>query len=126
MQSILNNRKIDRCRFVRAKIRLYQNGEIIAEYPASTGKSECQRLLKFSNTIKRRKSLVLKYGLYMPYALNFYGDYYIHELPYWPSGYRRRRTFGYASFSWMCRVGVGVAETVYNFAEIGTKVVIHQ
>lgn len=129
LQSILNNSgKLIDVDLSEQKLRLYQNGEIIAEYPASTGKSGMSTPTgNFQILSKEENHWSSKYGLYMPYALNFYGDYYIHELPYWPSGYREGEEHLGTPVSHGCvRVGVGAAETVYNFAEIGTKVVIHQ
>jgi len=110
------------------KLRLYQDGELIVEYSASTGKSLMPTPTgNFQILSKEENHWSSKYGLYMPYALNFYGDYYIHELPYWPGGYREGEEHLGTPVSHGCvRVGIGAAETVYNFAEIGTEVVIHK
>ena len=66
------------------------------------------------------------YGLYMPYAMRIHGAYYIHELPYWPGGYREGEDHLGTPVSHGCvRLGIGSAKQVYNFANIGTKVLIH-
>jgi len=59
--------------------------------------------------------------------LNFYNGYFIHELPYWPGGYREGENHLGIPVSHGCvRLGIGAAAKVYQFAAIGTKVVIHK
>jgi len=69
-----------------------------------------------------------KYGLYMPYwmAITSDGKYGLHELPEWPSGYKEGQNHLGIKVSHGCvRLGVGPAGTVYNWAEIGTPVIIY-
>lgn len=67
------------------------------------------------------------YGLWMPYSLNFSGPYYIHELPYWPNGYREGENHLGTKASHGCiRLGIGPAEYVYKWAPIGTPLYIHK
>lgn len=69
-----------------------------------------------------------QYGLYMPFwmAITADGKYGIHELPEWPSGYKEGQNHLGIPVSHGCmRLGVNSAETVYNWAEIGTKVVVY-
>lgn len=62
----------------------------------------------------------------MPHSLRFYGGYFIHELPYWPGGYREGEDHLGQRVSHGCvRLGVGVAEDVYKFADVGTPVIVH-
>ncbi|MCK4891084.1 MAG: L,D-transpeptidase [Candidatus Pacebacteria bacterium] len=66
------------------------------------------------------------YGLWMPYSMNFYGAFYIHELPYWPNGYREGEDHLGVRVSHGCiRLGVGPAEYVFDWSEIGTQVYVH-
>lgn len=64
----------------------------------------------------------------MPYSLRFHNGYYIHELPYWSGeGYRiGEQGLGRAISRGCIRLGIGVAEKVYNFAEIGTEIIIYK
>ncbi len=69
-----------------------------------------------------------KYGLFMPYwmAITPSGKYGIHELPEWPSGYKEGQNHLGIKVSHGCiRLGVGPADTVYNWAEIGTPVIVY-
>lgn len=68
-----------------------------------------------------------KYGLWMPFWQSFKGDYGLHELPEWPSGYKEGEAHLGTPVSHGCvRLGVGPAESLYNWTEIGTPVYIHK
>lgn len=70
-----------------------------------------------------------RYGLYMPFwmAITNDGGYGIHQLPYWPGGRVEGISHLGRPVSHGCiRLGPGDAEYVYNWAENGTKVVIHE
>ncbi|MEA1937370.1 MAG: L,D-transpeptidase [Patescibacteria group bacterium] len=74
----------------------------------------------------KRRNVWSSYGLWMPYSMNFYGGYFIHELPYWPNGYREGTNHLGMRVSHGCiRLGIGPAEYVYNWSEIGTPIYIH-
>lgn len=67
------------------------------------------------------------YGLYMPWWQGMGGGYGIHELPEWPGGFKEGENHLGTPVSHGCvRLGVGAAETVYNWAPIGTPVYIHK
>lgn len=67
-----------------------------------------------------------KYGLWMPYWLGLHnGEFGIHELPIWPSGYREGEDHLGKPVSHGCiRLGIGAAPYIYERVEIGTAVVI--
>jgi len=67
-------------------------------------------------------------GLWMPYWMAFVptGKYGIHELPYWPNGYREGEDhLGKPASHGCVRLGIGPAKFLYNWAEIGTPVAIN-
>ncbi|MEN8252480.1 MAG: L,D-transpeptidase family protein [Patescibacteria group bacterium] len=69
-----------------------------------------------------------EYGLYMPYwmAITPSGSYGIHELPEWPGGYKEGQNHLGIKVSHGCmRLGVGPAEKVYGWADIGTPVIVY-
>jgi lipoprotein-anchoring transpeptidase ErfK/SrfK len=76
---------------------------------------------------KEKNHWSAKYKLWMPFSMNFAaGGYYIHELPYWPNGYREGEShLGHRVSHGCVRLGIGPAEYVFNWAEIGTPVYIH-
>jgi hypothetical protein len=72
-----------------------------------------------------------QYDLYMPFWMAFtYAGHGFHELPFWKyrSGYEykeRESNLGTPVSHGCVRLGVGPAEIAYNFADIGTPIVIH-
>ncbi|MCD6094774.1 L,D-transpeptidase [bacterium] len=110
------------------RLRLYQKGRVTAEYLISSGKPGMRTPTgRFQVLSKEKNHWSVQYGLYMPYSLRFYNGYYIHELPYWPGGYREGEEHLGIPVSHGCvRVGMGAAQNVYNFADIGTPVIIHK
>lgn len=67
------------------------------------------------------------YGLWMPYWLGIEGQRFgIHELPIWPNGYREGADHLGRPVSHGCiRLGIGPAKILYDWVEIGTKVIIY-
>lgn len=75
---------------------------------------------------KNPKAWSSKYGLYMPWWQDMGNSYGIHELPEWPNGYKEGESHLGTPVSHGCvRLGVGPAESVYNWTNIGTPVYIH-
>lgn len=68
------------------------------------------------------------YGLWMPYWQEFKdGVYGIHELPEWPNGYKEGQAHLGIPVSHGCvRLGIGEAQQVFDWTEIGTTVYIHK
>lgn len=104
----------------------YQDGRIVGVYEVSTGRPDMPTPVgEFKVLNKEENHWSVKYGLYMPYSLRFYSDFFIHELPYWPSGYREGTDHLGMRVSHGCiRLGIGPAKEVYDFADIGIAVVI--
>ena len=67
------------------------------------------------------------YGLWMPYWMGLYnGSFGLHELPYWPNGYREGQSHLGIPVSHGCiRLGIGDAKTLYEWAPVGTPVLIY-
>lgn len=82
----------------------------------------------FSINAKNPRAYSATYGLYMPYWMSFIGSQYgIHELPEWPSGYKEGEGHIGTPVSHGCvRLGVGPAQQLYNWAEVGTIVYAHK
>ncbi|MFA6305028.1 MAG: L,D-transpeptidase family protein [Patescibacteria group bacterium] len=67
-------------------------------------------------------------GLWMPYWMAFVptGKFGLHELPYWPNGYREGENhLGMPASHGCVRLGIGFAKILYDWAEIGTPVMIY-
>lgn len=111
-------------------ITIFENGKLLDTYLISTGKASMptsQGTFHIANKTPRAWSK--KYGLFMPFwmAVASDGSFGIHELPEWPGGYKEGQFHLGIPVSHGCiRLGVGPAERVYNWTEIGTLVVIHE
>jgi lipoprotein-anchoring transpeptidase ErfK/SrfK len=108
---------------------LFEDGKPIDAYLVSSGKRGMETpkgQFKIENKAKRAWSK--NYGLYMPHwmALVPSGKLGIHELPEWPSGYKEGANHLGVPVSHGCvRLGVGPAQRVWDFSEIGTPVIVH-
>lgn len=106
---------------------IFDGGLKINSFLISTGKYGMPTPLgMFSVKKKEDNHWSSTYGLWMPYSMNFYSSFYIHELPYWPSGYREGESHLGVRVSHGCiRLGIGPAKYVYDWAGIDTPVYVH-
>lgn len=111
------------------KLYLFEGENQVGVYSVSTGKwSMPTPTGTFAINNKNPRAYSRKYNLYMPYWMSFVGSAYgIHELPEWANGTKEGESHLGTPVSHGCvRLGVGPAETVYNWASIGTPVYIHK
>ncbi len=106
----------------------WENGNKLDENQVSTGKRGMDTptgLFHVRNKIDMAYSR--KYRLYMPYWMAFTAaGHGIHELPVFKNGAREGAAHLGRKVSHGCvRLGIGPAQTAYNWAEVGTPVVIH-
>lgn len=110
-------------------LTIFEDGKLLDAYMVSTGKKGMDtKEGTFAISNKTPRAWSKKYGLFMPYwmALVPSGEFGIHELPEWPGGYKEGQNHLGTPVSHGCvRLGVGPAERVYGFADIGTPVVTH-
>ncbi|PIU08221.1 MAG: hypothetical protein COT31_03020 [Candidatus Moranbacteria bacterium CG08_land_8_20_14_0_20_34_16] len=110
-------------------LSFFENGKILDAYLISSGKRGMdtpQGETEIFNKTPRAYSKA--YGLYMPnwMALKSDGKFGIHELPEWSGGYKEGEAHLGTPVSHGCvRLGVGSAKTLYDWAEIGTPVIIY-
>lgn len=111
------------------KLSYYQDGFRVNSFSVSTGRWNFPTPIgefAIQNHIPRAYSR--RYGLYMPWWMAFYkGEYGIHELPEWPNGAKEGESHLGTPVSHGCiRLGVGPAKTLYDWAGVGTKVVVQK
>jgi len=110
-------------------LTIFENGKVIDSFLISSGKRGMDTPkgnFKISN--KHPRPWSGQYGLYMPYwmAIVPSGKFGIHELPEWPGGYKEGQDHLGTPVSHGCvRLGIGAANKVYNWVEIGTPIVIY-
>lgn len=107
----------------------FENGQIIDTYLISSGKPGMETPKgEYEIQNKARRPWSRTYELYMPFwmAITPDGKYGIHELPEWPGGYKEGANHLGIPVSHGCvRLGIGAAESMYSWAEIGTPVIVH-
>lgn len=105
-----------------------EGDKLVASYRVSTGKwSMPTPVGEFSINSKDEKAYSAQYDLYMPYWMAFIGNGYgIHELPETSTGRKEGESSLGVPVSHGCiRLGVGAAQEMYNWAEVGTPVFVH-
>lgn len=109
-------------------LTIFEGTNQMGQYQVSTGKASTPTPTG-TRTIqdKSPRAYSAPYGLYMPWWNGLGNSYGIHELPEWPNGYKEGESHLGTPVSHGCiRLGVGPAQTVYNWADIGTPVYIHK
>lgn len=111
----------------KQELSYYLSDVKLGTFPVSTGKKSTptpKGIFFVKNKAPRAWSK--PYGLWMPYWLGMdRGRFGIHELPEWPGGKKEGANHLGTPVSHGCiRLGVGAAKIIYNWAEIGTTVII--
>jgi D-alanyl-D-alanine carboxypeptidase/lipoprotein-anchoring transpeptidase ErfK/SrfK len=110
---------------VSMKLYLYQDGVATAEYPILTkGRpgTPFETPSGFYQILTKEQNHLSTIGkVYMPYSMQFYGNYFIHGWPYYPDG-----TPVATSYSGGCiRLSTEDAGQVFAFADKGTKLFVY-
>lgn len=107
---------------------LFEGANQIGQYIISSGKPSMPTPTGTRTVInKDPRAWSGTYGLWMPWWMGIGGDYGIHELPEWPGGYKEGESHLGTPVSHGCiRLGVGPAQTVYNWSDVGMPVYIHK
>lgn len=106
----------------------FENGVNMGTYLISTGKSGMNTPRGTWQILnKNPRAWSNKYKLYMPYWMAITNQGHgIHELPEWPNGYKEGANhLGIAVSHGCVRLGMGNAQLVYSWAEVGTRVIVH-
>lgn len=109
---------------------IFENGISLDSYRISTGKKGMETPKgQFKIENKSPRAWSKKYGLFMPnwMAILPSGEIGIHELPVWPGGFQEGASHLGIPVSHGCvRLGPEPAKRVYDWAELGTPVVVHE
>jgi len=109
------------------KLRLCENGKAREEFTVSTGKKETPTPTGEFTVIKKSPMIYSKLAeSWLPFWVGFYQDYGFHELPITETGERIGETeIGKPGSLGCVRLKVGESEKLYQFAQIGMKVLIY-
>jgi lipoprotein-anchoring transpeptidase ErfK/SrfK len=109
---------------------IFEDGKALDAFLISSGKKGFNTPIgTFKIENKSPRAWSKTYSLWMPDWMAFLpsGEMGIHELPEWPGGYKEPATHLGTPISHGCiRLGVGPAKQVYDWADIGTPVIIHK
>lgn len=111
----------------KQKLVYLVGGQPWKEFSVSSGKASMPTPKGTFNIVnKSKKAWSNGYKLWMPYWLGLdRGQFGIHELPLWPSGYREGANHLGTPVSHGCvRLGIGPAQYIYERVSTGTEVVI--
>lgn len=106
------------------KLSLYEDGALVAGYPVlSKGRpgTPWETPAGFYAVRTKEENHFSTIGkVYMPYSMEFYGNYFIHGWTHYPDG-----TPTSATFSGGCiKLSVEDSKKIFQFADIGTKIFV--
>lgn len=113
----------------RQIIRFYLGKYKLGEFAVSTGTKNNPTPVGTFKIDKKNPRAWSRVGkLYMPWWMSFKsGVYAIHELPVWPNGKKEGADhLGRPASHGCVRLGIGPAKLLYDWTEIGTKVIIKE
>lgn len=111
----------------RQDLTYYLGPKPIGRSPVSTGRpGKPTPVGRFAINRKIPRAWSGSAKLWMPWWMSFIGSTYgIHELPEWPGGRKEGAdSLGTPASGGCVRLGVGPAKNLYDWADIGTEVVI--
>jgi hypothetical protein len=109
------------------ELSYFLGGVRMGKYPVSTGKPSMPTPKGYYLIINKAEKAWSPYGLWMPYWMGLgTGKFGIHQLPYWPNGYREGEDhLGQAVSHGCIRLGMEPAKELYEWANVGTPVFIY-
>jgi len=108
---------------------IYNNGQLTGLYKVSTGMPGMRTPIGSFKIMKKSATYWSNAcKCWMPYAMQFTEKgIFIHELPIYPGlGREGENHLGYPVSHGCVRLGIGDAEEVFEFAEVGTPVIVHK
>lgn len=126
---VLQNGKYVDVNLAQQTMVIFENGKAVDSFIISSGKKGMETPVgEFKIENKTPRAWSKKYSLWMPnwMAIVPSGEIGFHELPVWPGGYQEGANHLGTPVSHGCvRLGPGDAKKVFDWAEIGTPVIIH-
>lgn len=109
------------------KLFYFLDGVRMNTYAVSTGKPSMPTPKGGYSIVNKADKAWSPYGLWMPYWMGLgTGKFGIHQLPYWPNGYREGEEHLGQPVSHGCiRLGIEPAKKLYELVEVGTPVFIY-
>jgi lipoprotein-anchoring transpeptidase ErfK/SrfK len=110
------------------RVTAWHDGKVVMQFLISTGRPGYATPRGHYRVIfKSKRVFSYDWGVWMPYAMNWYGNYFIHQLPHYPGSttYIGASQLGSPASHGCVRVNLGDAERLFNWAKTGTPVWVH-
>lgn len=109
------------------RLKQWEDDTILNTFVVSTGTYKTPTPKgEFNITDKSPRAYSAAFDLYMPWWMGFYRGNGLHELPEWPNGYKEGANhLGQRASHGCVRLGVGPAKILYDWADVGTLVWVH-
>lgn len=112
----------------RQQLTAWHDGKVVMRFPISTGRpGYATPTGRYKVIYKNKAAWSSQWKVVMPWAMNWYGNYFIHQLPHYPgsSTHIGASELGRPASHGCVRVGVGNAEALYRWAKMYTPVWVH-
>jgi lipoprotein-anchoring transpeptidase ErfK/SrfK len=112
----------------KQRLTAWHDGRVVYRFKISTGRPGYETptghykvIVKISNAWSR------KWSVWMPWAMNWHDNYFIHQLPHKDGSSVNigASRLGHPDSHGCVRVGLGNAETLFGWASVGTPVWVH-
>lgn len=114
---------------VHQRLTAWQDGHVVMTFRISTGRVGWETPTgHYRVKYKNAKAYSYDWDVWMPWAMNWYGNYFIHELPYYDGASNNRigtNELGRPASHGCVRVGLGNAEALYKWTAMRTPVWVH-
>ena len=110
------------------RLTAWRDGRIVYRFMISTGRPGYQTPTgHYSVIAKNPNAWSAKWSVWMPWAMNWYGNYFIHQLPHNPGSSENigASRLGHSDSHGCVRVNVGDAEKLFHWTAVGTPVWVH-
>jgi lipoprotein-anchoring transpeptidase ErfK/SrfK len=120
--------KVIEISIARQRLTAWENRRVVMEVPISTGRpGYATPRGTYSVKLKARRWFSRDWGVWMPWAMLWHGNYFIHQLTHYPGSTQLigANELGRPASHGCVRVGVPAAERLWRWTQTGTPVWIH-
>jgi lipoprotein-anchoring transpeptidase ErfK/SrfK len=110
------------------RLTAWRDGHVVFRFVISTGRPGYETPAGHYKVIsKTPNAWSRKWSVWMPWAMNWYGNYFIHQLPHYPGSKENigASQLGTPASHGCVRVNVGDAERLFHWTGVGTPVWVH-
>jgi lipoprotein-anchoring transpeptidase ErfK/SrfK len=112
----------------KQRLTAWNDGKVVMSWAISTGMPGYDTPTGHFHVIyKDEEAWSAKWGVVMPWALNFHGNYFLHQVTHHPNSTENIGVskLGTRASHGCVREGIPSAERLYHWARVGTPVWIH-